>query len=582
MDLCRDASRISESLEGLKMKRESHRNSRGNGEAVRELCKGGRLKKVLQILDYNDPEGKQAYSGAAYASLLQSCAKLKAITEGNQIHAHISKAGFEPDIFLCSTIISMYTKCMSVAEVMEVLDKMLQRDIVSWNAVIAGYAQNEFSMEVSELFAQMQQEVLRHGTFIFDVGFESDISVGTALISMYARCGSALNAQQVFDAYRLCDCMAVFSMGNEYSVELFQRMQQEGVNPDRISFVSVLNAFTTPTVLELGKFVQTHIIKQGLDSDVGIGNALINIFSRCGSLADACQVLDGMPRCDVVPWTAMISGYAQHQHAGYALHVLGKPTLELFKQMQIEGVKPDNDTFVAVLSACSHAGLVDEGYCHFLSITKDHGIVPTVQHHGCLVSLLGHAGCFNEAMEFITEMPCQPDAMLCGTLLPACRVDCEVQLAEHAAHDLLKLDPQKASVYELLSKVYAAAGRWDNVVKIQNLMKERAVRKEAGHSWIKVRNRMHTFVAEDISHFQTEIYAMLRDLRKQMKDADYVTNTSFVLLGRKCWHSTFGLISTSPGTPVCIFKNFQTCENYCIATMFISKLKAHENHYNGF
>ncbi len=116
------------------------------------------MKKVLQILDYNDPEGKQAYSGAAYASLLQACGKLKAITEGKQIHAHISKAGFEPDIFLCSTIISMYTKCMSVAEVMEVLDKMLQRDIVSWNAVIAGYAQNEFSMEVSDLFAEMQQE----------------------------------------------------------------------------------------------------------------------------------------------------------------------------------------------------------------------------------------------------------------------------------------------------------------------------------------------------------------------------------------------------------------------------------------
>jgi hypothetical protein len=134
-------------------------------------------------------------------------------------------------------------------------------------------------------------------------------------------------------------------------------------------------------------------------------------------------------------------------------------------------------------------------------------------------------------MEFITEMPCQPDAMLCGTLLAAGRVDCEVQLAEHAPHDLLKLDPQKDSVYELLSKVYAAAGRWDNVVKIQNLMKERDVRMEAGHSWIKVRNRVHTFVAKDISHFQTEIYAMLRDLGKQMKDADYVTNTSIVLLG---------------------------------------------------
>ncbi len=195
-------------------------------------------------------------------------------------------------------------------------------------------------------------------------------------------------------------------------------------------------------------------------------------------------------------------------------------------------MKPDDDKFVAVLSSGSHAGLVDEGYCHFLSMTKDHGIVPTVQHHGCLVSLLGHAGCFNEAMEFITEMPCQPDAMLCGTLFPACRVDCEVQVAEHAAHDLLKLNPQKASVYELLSKVYAAAGRWDNVVKIQNLMKERAVRKEAGHSWINVRNRVHTFVDEDTSHFGTEIYAMLRGLSKQMKDADCVTNTSFVLLGR--------------------------------------------------
>ncbi|CAM6068361.1 unnamed protein product [Sphagnum tenellum] len=391
MDLCHDASRISESLEGLKMKRESHRNSRGNGEAVRELCKGG---------------------------------SATALEKGKQAHAYIVPNRFEADVSVRNALISMYSS----------------------------------------------PAVLRHGTFIFDVGFECDISVGTALISTYARCGSVLNAQQVFDAYWLCDCMAVFSMGNEYSVELFQRMQQEGVNPDRISFVSVLNAFTTPTVLELGKFVQTHIIKQGLDSDVGVGNALINIFSRCGSLADACQVLDGMPRCDVVPWTAMISGYAQHQHAGYALHVLGKPTLVLFKQMQIQGVKPDNDTFVAVLSACSHA-----------------------------------------------------DAMLCGTLLPACRVDCEVQLAEHAAHDLLKLDPQKASVYELLSKVYAAAGSSSSSSK-----------------------------------------------------------SSLSATTGKCWHSTFGLISTSPGTPVCIFKNFQTCENCCIATMFISKLKAHENHYNGF
>jgi len=131
MGLCCDTSRISESLEGLKMKRESHRNSRGNGKAVRELCKGGRLKKVLQILDHNDPEGKQAYSGAAYASLLQACNKLKAVTEGKQIHAHISKAGFEPDIFLCSTIISMYTKCLSVAEVMEVLDKICCKETLS-------------------------------------------------------------------------------------------------------------------------------------------------------------------------------------------------------------------------------------------------------------------------------------------------------------------------------------------------------------------------------------------------------------------------------------------------------------------
>ncbi|CAM6007858.1 unnamed protein product [Sphagnum balticum] len=142
-------------------------------------------------------------------------------------------------------------------------------------------------------------------------------------------------------------------MGNEYSVELFRRMQQEGVNPDRISFVSVLNAFTTPTVLELGKFVQTHIIKQGLDSDVGIGNALINMFSKCGSLADACQVLDGMPRCDVVPWTAMISGYAQHQH--------GKEALKLFWWIQREGLKPNEVTFRSVVKACASPEFLEEG-----------------------------------------------------------------------------------------------------------------------------------------------------------------------------------------------------------------------------
>ncbi|CAK9215921.1 unnamed protein product [Sphagnum troendelagicum] len=490
MDLCHDASRISESLEGLKMKRESHRNSRGNGSAT-------------------------------------------ALEKGKQAHAYIVPNRFEADVSVRNALISMYSRCGSIADVCQVFDKMHTRDVVSYN--VAAYADHRhgrkdmLSKGILKMHLRskssklgMQRQCMEPdkvtlscvlGAYISSI----DLEEGKKLHAHVARSGVESNVH--------LENALTSIMGNEYSVELFQRMQQEGVNPDRISFVSVLNAFTTPTVLELGKFVQTHIIKQGLDSDVGDLPSWNKLITGVLSMVMPKKHSDLYVNCNMkVLWNSLV--------AGYALHVLGKPTLVLFKQMQIQGVKPDNDTFVAVLSACSHAGLVDEGYCHFLSITKDHGIVPMVQHHGCLVSLLGQAGCFKEAMEFITEMPCQPDAMLCGTLFPACRVDCEVQLAEHAAHDLLKLDPQKASVYELLSKVYAAAGRWDNVVKIQNLMKERAVRKEAGHSWIRVRNRMHTFVAEDISHFQTEIYAMLRDLHEQMKDADFVINTSFVLLGR--------------------------------------------------
>jgi pentatricopeptide repeat protein len=323
-------------------------------------------------------------------------------------------------------------------------------------------------------------------------------------------------------------------------------------------------------------------MEAGLGTDLWVGNALIDMYAKCGSLLAAHEVFDAMHDRDEVSWNTLIGGLAQHG--------CGKQALEVFEQMKCAGVQPNEVTFVGVLSACSRAGLVDEGHHYFSSLCETHGITPTDAHYGCMVDLLGRAGNLNEAEEFIEKLPFEAVPAIWGALLGACRIHGNVKLAEHAGEYCLKLEPQNAGVYVLLMHIYAAAGMWDGVARVRNTMKERGVNKELGRCWIEVNKRMHSFVVEDRTHPQSEvIYAEVDRLVKQIKEAGYVPDTRFVMHDVDeqhkekaiCYHSeklaiAYGLLSTTPGTPIRIFKNLRVCTDCHTASKFISKIVGRE------
>lgn len=263
-------------------------------------------------------------------------------------------------------------------------------------------------------------------------------------------------------------------------------------------------------------------MKSGFLLYVSVGNALVDMYAKSGSIENSHKVFDQMIQRDVVSWNSIISSYAQHGH--------GKEALHLFQQMQRENLVPNNVTFVGILSACSHEGLLDEGRYYFNCMSK-HGITPRMEHYTCMIGLLGRSGRLDEAEEFVNHMPLEPDIVALRTLLSACRDHGSMELGTRIAERILKLEVQDTGTYMLLSNIYAAAGRWDQVSKVRKFMKDRGVKKEPGLSWIEVRNRVHAFTVGDRSHPQTkEIYAKLEKLTEQMKEEGYAPDMTDLLL----------------------------------------------------
>jgi pentatricopeptide repeat protein len=362
------------------------------------------------------------------------------------------------------------------------------------------------------------------------------------------------------------------------ALELFQQMQQEGVQPNSVTFVGVLNACASMIALEEGRCVHQHIIRCGWDSDVFVGSSLVDMYAKCGSMEDAWSVFNKMPSRDVVTWTTILGGCAMHGH--------GKEALKHFKRMCEEGVQPDDVTFICLLSACSHAGLVGEGMQCYASMVKDYMISAKLEHYTCMVDLLGRAGHLQEAENMVMTMPCKPNVAVWMALLSACRIHGHVEMAERIAKRILEMEPDNAAVYVLLSDIYAAGGNKHLCQTIEQQRKEKGVKKQPGRTWIEVNNEVHTFVVDDQDHPQMpEIHAELQRLSGHMHDAGYRTCKKFIMhdvdeeekVFRLCHHSeklaiAFGLINSAPGTPLRIRKNLRVCEDCHTSTKFISKI----------
>eukprot|EP01018_Ginkgo_biloba_P019587 Gb_24126 [translate_table: standard] len=576
---------------------------------IRGYAKNGPYMEALTLYHQMQGIGIQP-NNFTFPFVLTACAGLLALKEGKEIHDDIIRARFESDVYIGNALLNMYCKCGKIEYARHVFDKMPKRDVVSWNAMIVGYAQNGHASEALSLFHQMRLEGVKpdsvtmvsvlpacaslaalqqgkgiHG-YVNKIGFDSDVVVGTSLIDMYAKCKSIESSRHLFEKMSTRSLVSWNAMISGYvqnghaneALTLFNQMRLTNITPDKFTVATILTACAYLGGLQQGKWVHNYAIRNEFHLDVFVETALIDMYAKCGSLEIAYQVFNKMSKRDLVAWNAIIAGYGMH---GY-----GDDALALFLQMQRTGIKPNHITFTHVLTACSYAGMVDKGWKYFYCMSRDYCITPSLEHYACVVDLLGRAGYLDEAFNFIQKMPLEPDTVVWGALLAACRIHSNTELGKHVAERLLELEPENAGWYILLSNIYAAAGRWDDVTKVRTMMKAEGLKKPPGCSFIEVDNRIHTFIAADKSHPQSEeIYAMLETLAGLMKDAGYVPHTKFVLHDVEeevkeqmlCSHSeklaiAFGIINTNPGNPVRIMKNLRVCGDCHHATKFISRI----------
>jgi pentatricopeptide repeat protein len=399
-----------------------------------------------------------------FLGVLNACASVMALEEGRSVHEQIIRSGCESDVFVGSSLVDMYAKCGSIKDAQRVFDEMPTRNVVSWTAMILGYVKCGQGHKALELFQQMQMEegikpnpvtfvgvlngcaimgALEEGRHIHKQiaqrGLESELFVSSSLVDMYAKCGSIEDARRVFNRMPKRNVVSWSTMIQGYvncgqgqeALKLYQQMLSEGIEPNAITFVGVLNACASAVALDKGRLLHEQIVLSGFESDLCVSNSLVDMYAKCGSVEDAERVFNNMHAWDVVSWNAMLRGYA--------MHGCGKEAIGHFEWMCKEGIEIDQITFVHLLSACSHAGLVDEGVCYFESMGLVYSISATVAHNACIVDLLGRAGCLDEAEDLIKIMSCEPDATLWKALLSACRLHCDMEMGERVAQKLVDL-----------------------------------------------------------------------------------------------------------------------------------------------
>lgn len=497
-------------------------------------------------------------------------------SDGEQCHGLVTKRGFDSNLFVRNSLVDMYFK-FGLPNVARLLfDEMTVRDIVSWNTLVAGYCSCGDVRAARGVFDQME---------------EKNFVSWSTMIAGYARSGDLVVARELFDGMpeRNVVCwnamIAGYSQNEKFSeaIELFRQMLRfGGVAPNDVSLVSVLSACAHLGALDLGRWIDGFIKRRAMELSLFVGNALSDMYAKCGCIADARQVFDRMRERDVISWSILISGLAMHGHADGAISA--------FNEMLEHEVKPNDITFMGVLSACTHAGLVDKGLEFFHLMKDKFAIVPKVEHYGCVVDLLSRAGRLDEAENLISSMEVTPNVIVWGALLGGCRIYKDIARGERVVSHILELDPDHSGSYVYLANVYASLGRLDDAASCRLKMRDNQVVKTPGCSWIEVNNRVYEFFMGDRYHPESDrIYAFIRELGMKMKLAGYVPDTSLVSqnideeekenvlsLHSEKLAVAFGIISTEEGAMIRVVKNLRVCNDCHVAMKFISKIVSRE------
>ncbi|OMO51523.1 hypothetical protein CCACVL1_29746 [Corchorus capsularis] len=594
-------------------------------------------------------------------NVLPACASLTASLHGRQLHAFALRSGSFEDVFVSNALVDMYAKCAMMDEANKVFERMKVKDVVSWNtmvtgysqigrfeeslglikkmkeenieldvvtwsAMISGYAQRGHGYEALDVFRQMQIsgskpnvvtlvsllsacasiEALVQGKETHCYAIKcvlnydwndpgEDLMVINGLIDMYAKCKSTDVARSMFDSLAPSNRNVVtwtvmiggYAQHGEANdalkllSEMFQK--HKSVKPNTYTICCALMACAHLAAVRFGRQVHAYILRNRYESVLlFMENCLIDMYSKSGDIHAARVVFDNMQQRNSVSWTSLLTGYGMHGH--------GEEAIKVFDEMRTAGLVPDGITFLVVLYACSHSGMVDQGIRFFNTMHSDFGVIPGLEHYACMVDLLGRAGRLSEALEIIESMPMEPTAIIWIALLSGCRIHGNVELGEYAANKLQELDSENDGTYTLLSNIYANARRWRDVARIRSLMKNSGVKKRPGCSWVQGKKGTATFYVGDRSHPQFEqIYELLADLIQRIKEIGYVPATDFALhdvddeeKGDLLFeHSeklalAYGILTSAPGVPIRITKNLRVCGDCHNAITYISMIVDHE------
>ncbi|KAL3530788.1 hypothetical protein ACH5RR_010110 [Cinchona calisaya] len=444
------------------------------------------------------------------SAALVGCAQLEDGWLGAQVHGLGLKFGFEFNVVVGTGLIDMYSKCSGVEVSRRVFDRVPDKNVLSWTSMIAGYAQNKLPLEALTLFKEMLRVGSRanYVTYnsllssfccpddldhcreihcrIVQEGFESNIYVTVTLVTVYSECGCSLkdfcnicSTITLWDQISWNAVLAGFSnLGiGEEALTCFSKMRQAGVGVDIFTYASVLKAIGIFSALEEGQKIHSLVIKGGYASNICVQNGLVSMFARCGHLSDANKVFSLMDKHDLISWNSLLSGYAHH---GYCVEAI-----TMFEEMRRSSVKPNLTTFLIVLSACSHFGLMDKGLEYFELMKNDNSLPPpNLEHYACVVDMYGRAGHLQAAESFIDNMPIEPGPSVFKALLSACQVHGNKEIAVRTARRLVELCPSDPATYVVLANVLAYEGSWNDAAGVRKLMCDRQVRKNPGYSWI--------------------------------------------------------------------------------------------------
>ncbi|CAN0864802.1 Pentatricopeptide repeat-containing protein At4g33990 [Linum grandiflorum] len=580
-------------------------------------CLNGNAADALDLVNDMRLEGVKM-DAITVASTLPACVQVNDFIAGKLIHLYVIKHGLELNLFVSNALIDMYSKFCVLGDARRVFEQMEVRDVISWNSIIAAYEQNNDAINARLLFENMQQVGIQpdvytlvslasivsqlndnknarslHGFILRRGLFKEAVITGNAVVDMYAKMGITEYARCVFEGLPTKDVVTWNSLITGYAQNgfaneacaVFSMMKgSKDIVPSQGTWVSVLPAYSQLGALQQGMSIHARVLKNSLCSDIYVGTCLVDLYGKCGRLDDAMSLFYEVPRQSSVPWNAIIACHGVHGH--------GEKALKLFKEMIAEKVKADQVTFVSLLSACSHSGMVKEGEWCFSMMQQEYGIKPILKHYGCMVDLYGRAGLLDVAFKFIKNMPIRPDASIWGALIGACRIHGNVELGKAASAHLFEVDSENVGYYVLLSNIYAKAGKWEGVNDVRSLARGMGLKKTPGWSSIEVDNKVDVFYTGNQSHPHPQhnhIHKELKELLCKMKARGYVPDFSFVLQDVEddekehilMTHSerlaiAYGIISTAPKSPLRIFKNLRVCGDCHSAIKHISGITGRE------